>query len=65
MRRITFEDYLRENAERGIIDFSVRAYARPNTQVTFYIHPAGKDGDIPDFAVHDNKLTQINMTEGA
>ena len=59
MRKL--EQYLRDNIEKGIIDFSLRAaiddidrrtgekFTRP--MVTFYIHPANVSGDTADFIV--------------
>lgn len=47
----TLEQYLKENAENGIIDHSIRSDGK-----TFYIHPDGKDGDTLDFEVDGNNL---------
>lgn len=47
----TFEGYLKDNAEKGIIDFRIRANGNE-----FYIYPFGKNGETLDFAVIGNSL---------
>ncbi len=59
MREMTFEQYLRENLERGVIDFSLRASGGAATQ--FYIHPTNVAGETPDYLVIGNELTQVNL----
>jgi len=51
-----FEDYLRENIEKGIIDFSIRVGYDKYRGIEFYIHPDGKDGETLDFQVLGNGL---------
>ena len=50
----TLEQYLKENADKGIIDHSIRSYDGK----TFYIHPDSRDGDTLDFEVDGNNLRQ-------
>lgn len=56
----TFEDYLRANLGRSdpfvVFDHSLRAQFEPDGSVSFYVHPAGRDGDTPTFVVHGNIL---------
>lgn len=54
--RSTFETFLRENVEREVIDFSMRASVDSSGTVRFYVHPSGKDGETLDFQVLDNAL---------
>lgn len=52
----TLEDYLRENINNNIIDFSIRASINGFNQITFYIHPDSKSGQTIDFDVFKNNL---------
>ena len=52
----TLEQYLKDCAAEGIIDFSIRATVIGDDDVTFYIHPDSKDGDTVDFSVNGNLL---------
>jgi len=52
----SLEDYFRNYLKDGIIDFSVRAREKANGHITFYIHPAGKDGKTVDFEVFGLQL---------
>ena len=52
-----FEQYLKENSEKNIIDHRIRSMDGK----TFYIHPDGHDGDTLDFAVNGNSLMLINQ----
>ena len=54
----TFEQYLKENYESGIIDHSIRAEAKSNGDVTFYIHASNYDSDTLDFQVRGNCLSK-------
>jgi len=51
----TIENYLRENVENNVIDFSIRA-SIINGKIHFYIHPACVSGDTVDFDVNKNCL---------
>lgn len=52
----TLEEYLRENIEAGNIDHAIRAQIEADGVVTFYIHPAGEDGDTLDYEVRGDGL---------
>ena len=52
---MTLEQYLRDCYTANVIDHSVRCRVVGDA-VTFYIHPAGKDGDTLDFLVNGNTL---------
>lgn len=58
---MTLADYLRKNIERetphSVIDHSLRAELHEDGRISFYIHPAGVDGETPDFWVVGNELT--------
>ena len=68
----TFERYLADNIRNGVIDFSLRAtiddtdrrtgekFSSP--RVTFYIHPANKDGDTADFIVKSQTVITASDT---
>lgn len=59
MESLTFEKYLRDLSDRGIIDFSLRTYPAPQPyshMISMYIHPLGKDGKTLDFYVSENSL---------
>jgi hypothetical protein len=53
---MTFEEYLKHCFENGIIDLSIRMNVNSNNQVTFYIHPSGKNGITKDYIVNENML---------
>lgn len=58
----TFEDYLRENLDKGIIDHQLRCEdctPPPGNHMRFYIHAAGHNSDTPDFEVRRNMLFPI------
>lgn len=55
----TFEQFLTENIEKGVIDFSVRATREDKYTVRFYIHAADHDSDTIDFMVDENVLIPI------
>ena len=52
----TLEQYIHENMDRDVIDFSVRARSFGSGRVGFYIHPDGRDGETLDFMVQGNTL---------
>lgn len=56
MHMKTFEKYLAENLERGVIDHAIRVRAGEDGKPVFYIHPQGVDGDTLDFTVDANRL---------
>lgn len=51
----TFEEYLKESHNNGIIDYKIRSYDGKS----FYIHPDSKNGDTLDFEVYGNTLKPI------
>jgi hypothetical protein len=53
---MTFEEYLKNNVNGGIIDFRIRASFNAHDEITFYIHPLGFNGDTLDFIVEGNEL---------
>jgi hypothetical protein len=53
---MTFEEYLKKHHDLKIIDHALRAAVDEKGQVTFYIHPADRDGDTLDFLVQGNTL---------
>lgn len=63
----TLEKYFKKEFERsGVIDFVIRIQptgrtmtgsGSPDSRLSFYIHPSGKDGDTMDYWVEGNKLT--------
>lgn len=59
--RKTLEQYLADDISRGVIDHHLRASRDANGKVTFYIHPAGVDGDTMDYVVRGNVLVP-NLT---
>jgi hypothetical protein len=54
----TLEQYLKDDADRGVIDHTVRCVVKEGGRVTFYIHPDGVDGETPTFEVSGNTLAQ-------
>lgn len=54
----TLEQYLKDAAEQGIIDFSFRA-TPGNGAVVLTIHPQNQSGDTLDVVVHGNQVTPI------
>lgn len=58
------EQYLRDAAKAGAIEFKIRADAE-GPVVSFYIYPLGKNGSTLDFQVQDNKLVTLHDTDSA
>lgn len=54
--RKTLEQYLADDIGRGVIDHHLRASRDADGKVTFYIHPAGVDGDTLDYVVRGNVM---------
>ena len=46
---ISLRQYLKDEIQKGNIDFSLRASVDEDGVVSFYIHPQGKDGTTEDF----------------
>ncbi len=61
----SFEEYLKENLDRDLIDHSVRCIKGPEGEIDFYIHPAGADGQTMDLTVHGNNLSTIPADHAA
>jgi len=62
----TLEQYLRDAAAAGAIDHSIRCRITAAGDVTFYVHPDGKDGDTCDYLVKGNTLSRDpNVTKGS
>jgi len=57
------QEYLIENHKKGIVEFSIRAYAENTDCVSFYIHPSNKRGDWLDFDVEENTLVLTGILE--
>lgn len=45
------ETYLKSHFENNVIDFSLRCHVDQEGIVSFYIHPANKDGETADFTL--------------
>jgi hypothetical protein len=58
----TLEKYLVDAAAAGAIDHSLRVTVQSDGGVTFYIHPAGRDGQTLDFVVGGNSVSCISTT---
>lgn len=52
----TLEHYLVTAMAAGLIDHKMRALKGADGKVTFYVHPAGADGETLDFVVRGNSL---------
>lgn len=53
----TLQQYLEQNVAHGVIDFDLRANVDADTgEVTFYIHPEGKDGETLDWVTEGNQV---------
>jgi len=48
---MTLEDYFKKNFAVGVVDHALRANVDQSGKVTFYLHPAGRDGDTLAFSV--------------
>jgi hypothetical protein len=57
----TLEQFLTENVEKGVIDFSLRATQEDKYTVRFYIHALGHDSETLDFMVDENMLIPITQ----
>lgn len=62
MRKPNLQEYFKQCQDRGIFDHHVGATDNGHN-VLFYIHPQNEDGEILDFEVVDNELTQQNVSE--
>lgn len=56
MKSRTLNDYLRLSYKAGIIDHSLRVSSDDKGNLSFYIHPDGKDGETADFVLIGNRL---------
>jgi hypothetical protein len=54
---MTFEAYLKQYGDRNIQEYRLVATVSPENIVSFYVHPMGRNGDTPIFAVVNNTLT--------
>ena len=52
----TLETYFKENHEKQVIDFRLRASVDDKGETSFYIHPFDKNGETPEFIVYGNQL---------
>ena len=52
----TLGQYLREELAKQHPDHALRARIAADGRLTFYIHPAGHDGDTQDYEVNENVL---------
>lgn len=56
-----FEKYLRTELADGKSEFRLVAMVKPGFQeITFYIHPLGKNGKTVDYLVEGDNLFRIN-----
>jgi len=58
----SLEEYLRENFSKGIIDHAIRANIDSKDIVSFYIHPAGHNGDTLDYIVKRDNIARLNYS---
>ena len=60
---MTFEEYLAQGVDAGQMEFRlvpvVMGGTGRNQQVTFYIHPLGKNGATHDYLVKGNDLIRV------
>jgi hypothetical protein len=57
---MTFEEYLKYGVDKGITAYRLAPVVMgTDGQVTFYIHPLGKDGITHDYLVKGNQLIRI------
>lgn len=57
----TLEQFLRENLERGNIDFALRARMEATGEIAIYTYPEHVNGVTLDFTVKDNVLTPVEF----
>lgn len=50
------DQYLQENMDKGIIDFSLRISRDSEGAIHFYMHPSYVSGDTVDYKVKDNEV---------
>lgn len=55
MNNKNIEQYLRENREKDIMDFSLRTYIEKG-HLMLYIHPQKVSGETADYEVHGDQL---------
>jgi hypothetical protein len=57
---MTFEGYLKDGVDKGVTAYRLAPIVMGSDgQVTFYVHPLGKDGITHDYLVKGNQLIQI------
>jgi predicted RNA-binding Zn-ribbon protein involved in translation (DUF1610 family) len=52
----TLQEYFSRSHAAGIIDHSLRVSSDDKGNLSFYIHPEGKDGETADFVMIGNRL---------
>lgn len=61
----TFEKYLADAEQKGVIDFNLRITRTPEGMLDFYIHPAGQDGETGDFSVSGSFVSRLDHGAGS
>jgi len=56
---MTFEQYLKQYSARATQEYRAVATVNADGIVSFYIHPMGRSGDTPIYAVVGNTLTPV------
>lgn len=57
---MTFEEYLKDGVDKGITAYRLAPVVMgTDGQVTFYVHPLGKDGITHDYLVKGNHLIRV------
>lgn len=65
MQTGSFEHFLLQAHERGVIDFHLRVVKTADGRTDFYIHPAQVSGDTADFEVAGNFLRRLKVGAGS
>lgn len=55
---MTFEEYLREQCEKGHVNFRLRAGRCEDGRMGFYVRPLGAEGPMADFVVEGELVTE-------
>jgi hypothetical protein len=62
---MTLEDYLRDEAAQGKIDFSLRVHTIPGNSCEIYIHPTGRDGTTTPMLLVEGNTVRLHPGSSA
>lgn len=61
--KLTLQQYLAADLARGVIDHRLRTQREADGAISFYVHPANTDGQMPTYRVDGNRLVQMHTAQ--